>query len=946
MWRTVGVFFLPTENLMKRFWLPVAVGVITAAGCSSDAPSTPTPDDDVQLSPQVIDQMERLIAEKTARTPAQRKIASSLLYANSGRFDALLSQINKDPAKQIKSMNRFDSQGRVLVDIRGTGATLTTAIQAIGGSVVDARRNTARAWLPMNRMEELAASGGISSIAPAFAADTYRVDGPGEKRHTGSRAECVAAMQQVLANWGPIEPGGAITNVGARTSEGDKAHNADRARRFYGVDGTGTKIGVLSDSDDFKEQTIASGDLPADTVTVPGEDGRPGSGEGTAMMQIVHDLAPGAKLFFATAFTSPESFADNIRRLRFEFHCDVIIDDVIYFFESPYEDDIIAQAVNDVTADGAMYFSSAGNGGNFDDGTSGTWEGDFRPGGALATLPSGYTVHTFGGGVISDRIELGGGPLILHWSDPGTLANPASGNDYDLFVLDNNLRNVVIAATDIQDGTGLPFEFLGFFIPAGFRVVIAAHPGAEVRAVRTVIFNGEFGISTSGSTYGHNSTVDGYGVAAVDAAEASGGVFPGGQTTPVELFSSDGPRRIFYRPDNTPINADRPGVTFASGGGSSRAKPDISAADGVQTTLPAGSGLNPFFGTSAAAPHAGAVAALVKSAVPTRTTAQIRSALLAGSIDIESAGADRNSGRGIVEAFAALQRAGARAAVSLARGAVTVRPLGSDVVNPGTAAQVNVELTNGGGAPATAVSATLSASSPDVLILQGSSAYPTIAAESTGTRNTTPFAFFVSPSAPCGSVLPFTLTLTFGGRTVSFGFSVQTGRASSTPTHFAYTGPAVAIPDSNAAGVNIPLTVNFAGGVSNVGFNIDGTTCTAAIGATTVGIDHTWVGDLVLRLTSPSGRTATLGNRPGGAGNSGNNFCQTLLRDGAANSIQNVAIAQAPFTGTFAPATPLGVFTGDNATGDWIFHVEDDALIDTGSVRAFSLDVSGFTCGP
>lgn len=935
---------------MKRFWLPVAVGVITAAGCSSDAPSTPNPGDDAQLSPQVIDQMERLIAEKTARTPAQRKISSSLLYAKSGRFDAVLSQINKDPAKQIKSMNRFDAQGRVLADIRGNGTALTAQIEAIGGSVVDARRNSARAWLPLGRMEDLAGNSGVTSIAPAFAADTYRVDGPGEKRRTGTRAERVAAMQAIEQAWGPIVPGGAVTNVGARTSEGDKGHNADRARRFFGVDGTGVNIGVLSDSDDFKEQSIGTGDLPPDTTTVPGESGRPGSGEGTAMMEIVHDLAPGAKLFFATAFTSPESFADNIRRLRFEFHCDVIIDDVIYFFESPYEDDIIAQAVNDVTADGAMYFSSAGNGGNFDDGTSGTWEGDFKPAGALATLPSGYTVHQFGGGVISDRVELGGGPLILHWSDPGTLANPASGNDYDLFVLDNDLRNVAVAATDIQDGTGLPFEFLGFFIPAGFRVVIAAHPGAEVRAVRTVIFNGEFGISTSGSTYGHNSTVDGYGVAAVDAAEASGGVFTGGQTTPVELFSSDGPRRIFYRPDNTPINADKPGVTFASGGGSSRAKPDISAADGVSTTLPAGSGLNPFFGTSAAAPHAGAIAGLVKSAVPTKTPAQIRSAIIAGAIDIESTGADRNSGRGIIEAFQALTRAGARAAVNLSRGAVTVRPLGSDVVNPGTAAQVNVELLNGGGAPATAVSATLTSSSPDVLILQGSSAYPNVPAESSAT-NTTPFAFFVSPTAACGSVLPFTLTVNYTGNgrhPVVVTFSVQTGRPSTTPTHFAYTGPAVPIPDANPIGVDIPLPVTFPGGVAKVVFNIDGTACSATAGSTTVGLDHTWVGDLTARLTSPSGRSATLFSAltNGLGGNSGNNFCQTVLDDAGASPIQAAVVAQAPFTGTFSPLQSLSTFAGDSATGTWTLHVQDDAFIDVGNVRAFSLDVSGFSCGP
>ena len=109
------------------------------------------------------------------------------------------------------------------------------------------------------------------------------------------------------------------------------------------------------------------------------------------MLELVHDLAPGAQLFFATAFTSLTSFAQNIRDLRTA-GCDIIIDDVIYFVESPFQDGApgvtntnggaVIQAVNDVTAAGAMYFSSAGNEGNINDGTASVWEGDFVDGGA------------------------------------------------------------------------------------------------------------------------------------------------------------------------------------------------------------------------------------------------------------------------------------------------------------------------------------------------------------------------------------------------------------------------------------------------------------------------------------------------------------------------------------------------------------------------------------
>jgi subtilisin-like proprotein convertase family protein len=940
---------------MKRLLLPVAVGVLASACSSEPGATAPTPDEPgapTALSASAIAQMDALIQEKQARTPAQRKIASSLLYAQTNKFAAAMSD-QVPVARRITSLQQTDSDGRVLVDLRADMAQLDGKIAALGGKVINSGKDHARAWMPLGQLEPLAAEAAVKAIRPAFQAQTNRIDAPnGDPRFHATQAQRIATVQAAQAAWSRSElaPVGHAANVasqGAAVSEGDKAHGADRARPFFGADGTGAKVGVLSDSDDLKEAAIASGDLPANTVTLDGQDGRPGTGEGTAMMEIVHDLAPGAQLFFATAFNSPESFADNIRALRFQAHCDVIVDDVIYFFESPYEDDIIAQAVADVTADGAMYFSSAGNGGNFDDGTSGTWEGDFHPAGALVTLPSGYTVHSFGGGVISNRIELAGGPLILHWSDPGNLAIPASSNDYDIFVLDNDLRNVAVAGTDVQDGTQLPFEFLGFNIPAGFRVVIAAHPGAQTRAIRTVIFNGELGLSTPGSVYGHNSVQDAFAVAAVDAAEAGGGEFAAGATTPTELFSSDGSRVIFFDRNNNPINPANPGQTFASRGGVNRGKPDIAAADGVSTTLPAGSGLNPFFGTSAAAPHAGAIAALVKGVLPAKTPAQIRAAIIAGALDIEATGADRNSGRGIISAFNTLARVGAPAAVSLGAGDLKVSPLGADTVNPGGAAQVDFTITNGGGAAATAVSATLTSSSPDVIVLQGFSSYANIPSGGSADNNAL-FAFFVFPTAVCGSELPFTLTVNYTGNgkhPVVFNFTVQTGHVSDTLTHFAYAGGPVGIPLGDPAGVDVPLTVaGFTGQIAKMKFNIDGATCSSVAGATTVGIDHSWVGDLTLQLRSPSGRAVTLMSSPGGPNDSGNNFCQTVLDDEAANPVQGVTATQAPFTGTFSPLQPLATFNGDEANGTWTLHATDAIVFDTGSVRAFSIDVGSFSC--
>ena len=87
---------------------------------------------------------------------------------------------------------------------------------------------------------------------------------------------------------------------------------------------------MLSDGVDSLAASIATGELPADVEVLPGQAGD--GDEGTAMLEIVHDLAPGAQLGFATAFTSDASFADNIRALRAA-GCDVIVDDVLYFNE-------------------------------------------------------------------------------------------------------------------------------------------------------------------------------------------------------------------------------------------------------------------------------------------------------------------------------------------------------------------------------------------------------------------------------------------------------------------------------------------------------------------------------------------------------------------------------------------------------------------------------------
>ena len=173
-----------------------------------------------------------------------------------------------------------------------------------------------------------------------------------------------------------------VTNVGSTDSQGIVQHRVNKLPA--GIDGSGITVGVMSDSYDTNAATtngasfdVASGDLPGvgnpagNTEPVVVLEDFPGrTDEGRAMLQIVHDLAPKAKLGFATANTGELGFANNIRALagdptapnfRAGFKADVIVDDIIYLAEPFFQDGVIAQAVDEVVAKGVSYFSSAGN---------------------------------------------------------------------------------------------------------------------------------------------------------------------------------------------------------------------------------------------------------------------------------------------------------------------------------------------------------------------------------------------------------------------------------------------------------------------------------------------------------------------------------------------------------------------------------------------------------
>jgi subtilase family protein len=678
-----------------------------------------------------------------------------------------------------------DADGNVLVDITADVTDSFVAQLKEHGALIygsyPAYRSV-RALVPAARLESIATLPNVIFIAPKQEAITARYSSITPRNFASPRvmfAERSARVQHYLRSiLRPVKNAGAgesPTGQGSETSEGDLTHRTFDARIAFGVNGAGIKIGVLSDGASNLAASQALGDLPSDVTVLPGQVG--GGDEGTAMMEIVHDLAPGAKLYFATAFSGVASFAQNIKDLRAA-GCDIIIDDVFYFDENPFVDGqngavaspsnggLILQAVNDVTAAGALYFSSAGNEGNLDSGSAGAYESDFVDGGSLSLLAGG-TIHLFDTSQY-DRISANGGNyMMLFWSDP----LGASANDYDLFVLNPAGTAVLEASTNVQDGTQDPVEFLSpTYNVTNNRLVVFKHTGAQNRYFHLNTFRGGLAVASAGETHGHSHAALAYSVAATPAVGAWSTLTPNGPypnpfdaSNQIEWFSSDGPRRLFYQADGT---AFTPG-DLSSSGGMVRQKPDITAADGVSVTGVGGFG-SPFYGTSAAAPHAGAIAALVKSASPMITTGEMRTALTGSAVDIMGSGVDRDSGAGIVMAFEALSLLGVTGSANPELGTIVASDHpgnGNGMLEAGEGGIVTVQLKNTGGVvDAAVISATLTTTTPGVSItLPNVSAYANLP-KLTGTgNNLSPFTFTLASDYPCGQTIDFVLTVTYTG---------------------------------------------------------------------------------------------------------------------------------------------------------------------------------------
>ncbi len=578
----------------------------------------------------------------------------------------------------------------VLVDAvtRGDPLQLKASLVALGLIKAAVFRNDVGGWLPVSQLDAAAALTELHSMRASMA--RTRV---GAVTSQGDYAQ----RSNVLRTTYPT-----LTGAGVKVGLLSDTFDCYSMYATNGVPASGSAGYAPNGFLNTAADDASSGDLPmsvnvlkeADCMNYGAPVFLPFTDEGRAMAQIVHDVAPGAALSFYTAENSEADFANGIVALA-NAGAKVIADDVGYFDEPFYQDGLIAQAIDQVNASGVSYFSAAGNNGsNAYENTTPSFVT------VSATAPnSGEHLLNFDttGATTSTSLPVTIPPLfpgeflalVLQWDQPyvtgAAASSPGASSQMDLCVTGTNggdfitdLDGNAVACTGANASASDPLQILLISNPANamantatahLNVMIGVTNGTAppTRVILALEDNGAGATIDSFAT--HSATLQGHagaqGGAAVGAAYYANTPLCGSTPAVIENFSAKGGAPILFDTAGDPL---APPVV--------RHKPDFVGPDGVNTTYfgnvltalevqglsgpcaDSKSGANyypSFFGSSAATPHAAAIAALMMQANPGLTPDQIYSALQSSAAPMSGSTPDSVTGFGFLQADAALQ---------------------------------------------------------------------------------------------------------------------------------------------------------------------------------------------------------------------------------------------------------------------------------------------------
>ncbi|MBI2304578.1 MAG: S8 family serine peptidase, partial [Chloroflexi bacterium] len=454
----------------------------------------------------------------------------------------------------------------------------------------------------------------------------------------------------------PLKPMPLVVSQGVTLTNAKAWQNA-------GVTGSGVKAAVL-DLGFYGYQALLGTELPSSVITnvfgFGGDITGGGESHGTAVAEIVHDMAPGATKYLVAAETEVDT-ANAVSWMCSQ-GVKVINYSVGWVNTGPGDGTgTLNNIVRDALNCGILWVNAAGNEGQRH------WRGTF-------TDSNLNTWNEFSGADEGNTISHGGGWVVaaLSWNDPFG----ASSNDFDLF-LTNSGDATVCSSEGFQTGTQNPTEFIGCYVAAAgtYHIKIKKYLAISNPTPTMNLF-----------TFYHNLEYQTAAYSLMQPADSRNGMAAGavywGTPTVIESFSSQGPTE------------------------DGRTKPDISAPDGTAGVT---YGLSSFYGTSAASPHTAGAAALVMQSYPMSTVTQTRAFLEGRAIDLGAAGKDNVFGAGRLNlgtpisgtSSPILSVAPSSIGVTLAPGSIVTRPMTVSNIGGGTLVYTITEAAGGASAALT-----------------------------------------------------------------------------------------------------------------------------------------------------------------------------------------------------------------------------------------------------